>query len=83
MSVEEHIVPHADAANVFDLDLKKKLESERRSLNEFIAQLRSNSELASDDSLDARKKELEKFPDDIRNTALQLLEAAEAGLVDD
>jgi hypothetical protein len=83
VSVEEHIVPHADAANVFDLDLKKKLESERRSLNEFIAQLRSNSELASDDSLDARKKELEKFPDDIRNTALQLLEAAEAGLVDD
>jgi hypothetical protein len=83
VSVEEHIVPHADAAQVFDLELKKKLESERRSLNEFIAQLRSNADLASDDALDARKKELDKFPEDLRGLAMTLLEAAEAGVADE
>ena len=80
ISVEEHIVPHADAASVFDLDLKKKLESERRSLNEFISQLRSNAAMASDDGLESRKKELDKFPEDVRKLALELLEAAEAGV---
>jgi len=80
VSVEEHVVPHADAAHVFDLELKKKLESERRSLNEFIAQLRSNAALASDDVLEERKKDLEKFPEDLRKLALELLEASEAGV---
>jgi DNA repair protein SbcD/Mre11 len=83
ISVEEHVVPHADAAQVFDLELKKKLESERRSLNEFIAQLRSNSELTSDGTLEARKKELHQFPEDLRNLALGLLENAEAGVEDE
>jgi hypothetical protein len=80
VSVEEHVVPHADAANVFDLELKKKLESERKSLNEFIAQFRANAAMASDDGLDVRVQELDKYPEDLRNLALELLEAAEAGV---
>jgi hypothetical protein len=83
LSVEEHIVPHADAAHVFDLELKKKLDNERRSLNEFIAQLRENANLASDDALESRKKELDKFPEDLRVLALNLLEAAEAGVIEE
>ena len=82
VSVEEHVVPHADAASVFDLELKKKLEFERKSLNEFIAQFRANAEMASDDALVSRKKELDKFPDDLRHLALELLENAEAGVED-
>ncbi len=78
-SVEEHTVPHADSAQVFDLDLKKKLEAERRSLNEFIAQFRSNASMASGDDLKERKKELDKMPDDLRKLALELLESAESG----
>ncbi len=82
-SVEEHIIPHGDAAHVFDLDLKKKLESERRSLNEFIAQLRENAAMASDGAIAARKAELTKFPEELRELALQLLEAAESGVAED
>ncbi len=81
--VEEHIVPHGDAAHVFDLELKKRLDVERRSLNEFISQLKSNAEMVSDDSMMARKKELERYPEDLRTLALTTLEAAEAGVADD
>lgn len=83
ISVEEHIVPHKDAAQVFDLDMKKKIESERRSLNEFISQLRENSSLVSDDSISTRKAELNKFPDELRSLALELLESAEVGTAGD
>lgn len=79
ISIEEHVVPHMDAAQVFDLDLKKRLDKERRSLNEFISQLRENAALASDDSMAARKKELQNQPEDLRKLALEYLESAAAG----
>jgi hypothetical protein len=81
--VEEHVVPHMDAADVFDLDLKKRLDTERRSLNEFVMQLHANRDMASDSSMEKRKKELETFPEDVRGLALELLEAAEAGVADE
>lgn len=83
VSVEEHVVPHLDAFHVFDLEKKKKLEMERHSLNEFIAQLRSNAELISDDSISSRKTELDKYPEDVRRLTLELLESAESGVSDD
>jgi len=79
ISVEEHIVPHADASQVFDLDLKKRMDNERRSLNEFISQLRENAALASDNSMEVRKKDLERYPDDLRRLALDILEEAASG----
>jgi len=57
--VEEHVVPHEDASQVFDLDRKKRLDEERRSLDDFISQLRSNADMASESSMEARKKELD------------------------
>lgn len=83
VTVEEHVIPHEDASAVFDLDRKKRLDDERRSLDDFIAQLRSNAELASESSIEFRKKELEKYPDDLRELAIATLEAAEAGLLEE
>jgi DNA repair exonuclease SbcCD nuclease subunit len=83
ITVEEHVIPHEDASSIFDLELKKRLDGERRSLNEFISQLHANRDMASDSSVELRKKELDKFPQDLRELALELLEAAEAGVADD
>jgi SRSO17 transposase len=81
--VEECIIPHEDSSVVFNLELKKRLDGERRSLNEFISQLHASRDLVSDSSVDDRKKELDKFPQDVRNLAMELLEAAEAGTADE
>ena len=83
ITVEEHIVPHEDSSNIFDLSLKKRLDSERQSLNEFISQLHMNRDLASTSSIDTYKKELDKFPQDVRKIALEVLDSAEAGIADD
>lgn len=82
ISVEEHVVPHEDAAQVFDLDKKKKLDQERRSLDGFIAQFRANAALPQAEGMAARKEMLNQFPDDLRNLVLETLEAAEAGTLE-
>jgi predicted phosphodiesterase len=78
VSIEEHVVPHVDAAHVFDLERKEKLESLRHHMDEFISQLRTNDALVSDDTIEARKKELSRFPQDVQNLALEVLETAES-----
>ncbi|OPZ38442.1 MAG: Calcineurin-like phosphoesterase superfamily domain protein [Synergistetes bacterium ADurb.BinA166] len=83
ISVEEHVVPHEDASAVFDLDKKKKLDTERRALDDFISRLRSSTVLSAEDSVESRKKELDSYPKDLRDMALTLLEAAEAGTLTD
>lgn len=81
--VEEHELPCADASAVFDLELKKRLDTERKSLNDFIGQLAANRDMASDAGVAVRKAELDKFPADLRGLALEVLEAAEAGLLEE
>jgi hypothetical protein len=81
--VEEHVVPHEDASAVFDLEKKKRLDTERRSLDDFISKLRANSSQSPEDSVESRKKELDAYPADLRAMALSLLEAAEAGTLVD
>lgn len=83
LHIEEHVVPHEDASQIFDLDRKKRMDVERRSLDEFVAMLRSNAELSSPSALEARKVELERLPVDLRNLATEMLEAAEAGVLED
>lgn len=80
--VEEHIVPHADAFSVFDLERKKSIEQERKSLDSFIAQLRENATLPEAENVEARKKMLDQFPEDLRNLIYETLEAAEEGTLD-
>jgi len=83
ISIEEHIIPHGDAADVFDLERKKQLDSVRHHMNEFISKLHDNSALVSDNAIESRKKELSKFPEDVQKLALELMEASEAGTSDD
>lgn len=79
ISIEEHVVPHLDASSVFDLDLKKKRDKEHKSLDEFIAKLREDGGLMLDHSMETRKLLLSKYPDDVRNLALEILEMADSG----
>lgn len=83
LHIEEHVVPHEDASQVFDLERKKRLDVERRSLDDFITMLRSNVEMSSASTLEARKAELERLPNDLRSLATEMLEAAEAGTLED
>lgn len=82
VSVEEYVLPSADASQVFDLELKKRLDTERKSLNDFIVQLQANRDMASDTGMAGRKAELDKLPADLRSLALEVLEAAEAGVLE-
>jgi DNA repair exonuclease SbcCD nuclease subunit len=76
IDIEEIIVPHADASEVFDLEKKKKIEKERKNLDEFVAKLRESSSVSPDFSF---KDKLSEYPDDIRRLGLELIEAAEIG----
>lgn len=86
ISVEEHIVPHADASEVFDLDRKKKLENVRRDMDDFIAQFRADASASS--TTDVRDRLLNfqnsvEYPDDLKSTLSDVMEAAESGLIDE
>lgn len=79
LSIEEHIIPHEDSSEIFDLDLKKRLDMERKDLDDFIKHLRHTEE----NSIDDRRSELENFPSDLKSLALEVLEAAESGVLDE
>jgi hypothetical protein len=82
ISIEEHIVPHVDAAQVFDLELKKRRDQEKRSMDEFITKLKYDTNLTTENDLEARKRALSKVPEEIRDFAMEILEAAEAGTLE-
>ena len=83
ISIEEQIVPHADASEIFDLELKNKRDQERKSLDEFIHKLKQDGGLAADSSLETRKSSLNSYPDDLKRLALQILESAAAGTLEE
>ena len=80
VSVEEMIVPHKDASEVFDLELKKRLVKERITINEFIQKYQEHKNLSSESSMQERLASLDKFPEDLRRVIMELVEigAAEA-----
>jgi len=79
ISVEEHVVPHEDASKVFDLERKSRIDTERKSLDDFISQLRSTADLNGADNIQKRKETLNQFPEDLRRMILETLESAEHG----
>jgi len=83
--VEEHIIPHADALNVFDLEKKKQLDAERRSLNDFLVQLRAGASAPEDGGIRNRLEDLKNsnMADDVKVRIEEILEAAEAGTLDE
>jgi predicted phosphodiesterase len=80
--VESHVVPHEDALDVFDLEKKKKMDKEVRDLDEFIARMKADASAGGGDSLEARKKEMDKWPE-LRETMFELLESAAHGSLDE
>ena len=86
VSVEEHVIPHEDAADIFDLEKKRQLDKEKRDLTEFINQLRADSSGPDDGGVHERLEALaesEKFSEDVKAKVKETLEAAEAGLLDE
>lgn len=82
VSVEEHIVPHEDALAIFDLERKKRMEKEVKDIDDFIAAMKADVAAIDGDSLEARKKEMDKYPE-LRETMFELLESAAHGAVDE
>ena len=79
VSVEEHVIPHEGALDIFDVNLKKRLETERKDLNDFINKLKTDSAVSYLD----RRSELDSFPENLKKLALEILETAEAGVLDE
>lgn len=79
VDAEEIILPHRDASDIFDLNLKRRLDTERRDLSDFIEKLKLNT---NDDVLD-RNNMLASYPDNLRSLALEILEAAESGVLEE
>lgn len=80
--VEEHIVPHEDALQVFDLERKKRMDKEIKDIDDFISALKVDAQAGDDDSLEARKREMDKYPE-LRETMFELLESAAHGALDE
>jgi len=83
VSIEEIVVPHADASKVFDIRKKESIEKEIRDITEFVDKLRRGSN-TSFNGIEDFKLQLEKeYPEKIAQMALRFLEAAESGDVVD
>jgi len=80
--VEEHVVPHEDALEIFDLERKKRMDKEVRDIDDFIARMKADASSGEDDSLESRKKEMDKYPE-LRDTMFELLETAAHGSLDE
>jgi DNA repair exonuclease SbcCD nuclease subunit len=78
IDIEEVIVPHRDASEVFDFDLKISLEKRHASIDDFVSQFVQQESIIAGTSLEARKKQLSKFPEDVRDLALNILATVEA-----
>jgi DNA repair exonuclease SbcCD nuclease subunit len=80
LDVEEIEIPCDDASGVFDLDLKKRLDHEKRDLSDFISKLKTSFTVDSHNEI---RTMLTSYPEDLRRTAEEVLEAAEAGVLDE
>lgn len=85
ISVEEHVVPHEDASEIFDLEKKKQIDKEKKDLSEFIGMIRSQMNESSSDSVKDKIEELRNgdYPEDLKDTVEKILESVEEGLVDE
>jgi hypothetical protein len=78
ISIEEILIPSEDPADIFDLELKKKIDRERRSLDDFIEHLKEDSGTSGFSISESMKL----LPSDVRDLAKEIIEAAEAGVLD-
>jgi len=85
ISIEEHIVPHDDASEVFDLERKQQLDKERRSIDSFLEKLKMNAQLSSDGGVKDYLAKFQKsdYPADLKRVVVETLEAAEVGVLEE
>ena len=76
VDIEEVVIPHRDASDIFDLELKKQQEKYRSSIDDFMALRDTVINTEDCHSMEVRRKMLDSFPVDVRNLSLDLLEAA-------
>jgi DNA repair exonuclease SbcCD nuclease subunit len=84
IDVQEHIVPHVEGLHVFDVEKKKKVDAERRSLVEFISQLQSGAQDLNDGGVGRRLEEFKKLDvsNDIKIMVEETLEMVEQSVDD-
>lgn len=82
MSIEEEVVPHDDASQVFDLERKQSIETGRQSMEVFLDKLRSNAAMIGGTDIRSRMTrfmESEDFTADEKSAVREVFEAAESG----
>lgn len=86
IDLEEYVIPHKDASEVFDLEKKKQKEQERKDLNDFIQSLEHTVKLSGNtdknsyiNSVDWNSADIAKYGQDLKNKVLQIMEEAESG----
>ncbi len=81
ISVEEIVIPHKDASEVFDFEKKKRIESEKKNLDDFIKHLKEQA--GSSQTKEEKMKKLNDYPDDLKNMIINIMESIDEGGVED
>lgn len=80
ISIDQIEVPCADASLVFDLNKKKEIDRELKDISDFVERLRGGT-IGTDTNLVSFKDHIKTdYPERLSKLALELLEAAEAGV---
>lgn len=79
ISVEEHVVPHKDGSEVFDLERKRNIDRERRNIDDFVKVFKQNSQNHKDPKSFLDSVDWKDFGEDLRKLVLEIIEAAESG----
>jgi len=80
ISIEEVNIPCADASEIFDLDKKSRIDRQRKNLTEFTEMLKISHSVTDKNDISHFRSELNKFPDDIKSLANDILHLAESGV---
>lgn len=85
ISIEEHKIPSEDASEIFDIDKKKQIEKEKRSMDTFLSTLAKTNNIGIDDVKTRVElvKNNKEFSEDLRNLLIETIETAEAGAMED
>lgn len=78
ISIEEVPMECADSVDIFDLETKNKMDKERKSIDDFINKLKTDA-VQGDFNIATFVSNL---PDEVRVVAQQIIDAAEAGVLE-
>lgn len=85
ISIEEHEIPSGDASAIFDIDRKKQIEKEKRSMDSFLRTLAQTNHIGMNDVKSKLEliKNNKEYSEDLRNLLVETIENAESGVLDD